>query len=142
VLVLLLKNPTFYNKNKFINLLSSDDQKTALTIRNGLVRAEFVAGRLLLMECIHRFDKGKTIEEKIIFNKNGKPFFSKSEIKFNISHTNKLIACAMGNNEMGIDVEDKKRDISSLASTILNTKQIKKYRSLNLNDRKQYLLKQ
>lgn len=37
--------------------------------------------------------------------KHGKPYLIGSELKFNISHSNAYVACAVGDGEMGIDVE-------------------------------------
>ena len=37
---------------------------------------------------------------------NGKPFLIGSEIRFNISHSGEWVVCAVGDSDMGIDVEE------------------------------------
>ncbi|GHU47274.1 hypothetical protein FACS1894218_1340 [Bacilli bacterium] len=105
MLVLLLPKPIRFNKGKFIHLLSAEDQNTASTIHNSIVRAQFIAGRLLLKESIYVFNQGKRINDVIFLDSNGKPKFKNSKIKFNISHTRELVACAIGYNDMGLDIE-------------------------------------
>jgi 4'-phosphopantetheinyl transferase len=105
MLVLLLSNPLRFNNQKFLKLLSLPDQKKALDIHNRIVQAQFIGGRLLLKECLHRTNNDKLLNAKIVISKSGKPQLSHSKIKFNISHTDKLIACAIGSQDMGIDIE-------------------------------------
>ena len=46
---------------------------------------------------------------KIYTSASGKPFFNKSNIYFNYSHSNNFIACAVSLNEVGIDIEENDR---------------------------------
>lgn len=39
-------------------------------------------------------------------NKNGKPYLNNSNLKFNISHTNKTVVCVFNNEEVGVDIEE------------------------------------
>jgi 4'-phosphopantetheinyl transferase len=111
MLVLLLPNPSRFNKQTFINRLSRQDKKNALSLRNSDARAQFIAGRLLIKEALLRFENGKFINNKIYIDKQGKPTFRSNLVHFNISHTKKLVVCAIGHNCMGIDIEMTNRKI-------------------------------
>lgn len=42
------------------------------------------------------------------YKENGKPFLTDSNIRFNLSHSGEWVVCALGNSEIGIDVEEIK----------------------------------
>ncbi len=48
----------------------------------------------------------------IKIDSNGKPYFAKSNIYFNYSHTKNYIACAISLANIGIDIEEKNREIN------------------------------
>jgi 4'-phosphopantetheinyl transferase len=121
MLVLLLLNPNRFNKQVFIDHLSKQDQKKTLNFRNADARAQFIAGRLLIREALLRFEKGKFINSEIHIDKYGKPTFRSSLVHFNISHTKKLVVCAIGHNRMGVDIEMTNREIK-LIPNIINDK--------------------
>lgn len=41
----------------------------------------------------------------VCYSKCGKPYFENSKIHFNLSHSGEWVVCAMGDSEMGVDVE-------------------------------------
>ena len=57
---------------------------------------------------------------KIKIAENGKPYFIDNSCKFNYSHSNKYIACALSNTEVGIDIEDDFKVSLEAASLYLN----------------------
>lgn len=44
-------------------------------------------------------------KDKIIYNSNGKPYLKEEQIYFNIAHSNDLVAIAVSDSEVGIDIE-------------------------------------
>lgn len=42
---------------------------------------------------------------EIVYNKYGKPFLKNIPLYFNLSHSNKWVACGWSNNEIGVDIE-------------------------------------
>lgn len=61
------------------------------------------AGILLKKACVD-FNI-ENFDNDIIYNEKGKPFFKNSQIKFNISHSDNLVALAISEKDVGIDVE-------------------------------------
>jgi len=74
-------------------------------------------GNCLISYCLLRLGLNKkksysfTKEEKWEY-KNGKPFIKGCEIKFSISHTKNACAVILSNKEVGIDIENKFRNIT------------------------------
>ena len=61
----------------------------------------------LLRYSIKSVFKVEIEDEAVMRNQYGKPSFKNNEhIKFNISHCDGLIACAVGLEEIGVDVEN------------------------------------
>lgn len=64
-------------------------------------------------------------EEPIMRNQYGKPSFkNKEHIKFNISHCDGLIACAVGLEEMGVDVENIRSFDDYVVRRVCSSKEI------------------
>ena len=54
----------------------------------------------------------------------GKPYIENSDIYFNISHSGSYILCAVGNEEVGVDIEGVHKFSESLKKKNFNTKRI------------------
>ena len=55
----------------------------------------------------------------IEFNKFGKPYLSRGKFFYNISHSKKIVVCALSDNEVGIDIQFlEKMDISPIISLL------------------------
>jgi len=63
----------------------------------------------LLLRKILNDNNIKMYDNHFNYCKNGKPYFENSNIKFSISHSNNLIAVAIDDNDLGIDVEQIKK---------------------------------
>lgn len=48
----------------------------------------------------------------ILRRKGGKPYFQNKDVFFNLSHTDSFGVCALSDFEVGVDAEEKTRDIS------------------------------
>lgn len=68
-------------------------------------------------------------------NRYGKPYFKNNEnIKFNISHCDGLIACAIGTTEIGVDVENIRNFDEYVLKRVCNMKEIDEtYKSSDSN---------
>lgn len=71
--------------------------------------SETKQARLVLKKMLDYFDIKMP---EIIISENGKPFFKKSRIHFNYSHSKNFIACAIASSEVGIDIEEIDRIVS------------------------------
>ena len=77
------------------------------------------AGRHLLAE-LYRQETGRDLP-KILTTDRGKPYFPDSDLHFSISHTPHHAFCVLSEHNVGIDAEEKDRNISlKLADKILS----------------------
>lgn len=117
-----IKNYAYYTIIKKEDILKNNDD-----LKN---QNESYIAKYLLTKMLKQFN----IElPNIKISPNGKPFFEKSNIFFNYSHTQKYIACVISNYEIGIDIEETNRIISDniskkyLNGTIDNKKRIEQW---------------
>lgn len=73
---------------------------------NNEIKSRNVQTEILLNYAINYKSDNYIPYPEIIVNEQGKPEFSNLNIKFNISHSNKYLAIATSNNEVGIDIEE------------------------------------
>ena len=79
----------------------------------------------LLRYSIKNVFKVEIEDEAIMRNQYGKPSFKNNEhIKFNISHCDGLIACAVGLEEIGVDVENIRSFDDYVVRRVCNKKEI------------------
>ena len=77
------------------------------------------AGRLLLKQ-LYREETGEDLPP-VLVTQRGKPYFEASPLHFSISHTKKHAFCVLSYKEVGIDAEEKDREIDlRLAEKILS----------------------
>ena len=77
------------------------------------------AGRLLLAR-LYREETGEDLPP-IAVTERGKPYFETASLHFSISHTKKHAFCVLSDRNVGIDAEEKSRDIDlRLAEKILS----------------------
>ena len=77
------------------------------------------AGRLLLAR-LYREETGEDLPS-IAVTERGKPYFEDSSLHFSISHTKKHAFCVLSREKVGIDAEEKDRNIDlRLADKILS----------------------
>jgi 4'-phosphopantetheinyl transferase len=62
-------------------------------------------GRLLVEAGIKKLTGRREIWKDIIYNKYGKPYLNDNLLYFNISHSDKIVVCALHGSEIGIDIE-------------------------------------
>ncbi len=93
----------------------------------------FLGGRAVLQEALNCFYSVPQIP-RIVTLDHGKPVFFESRYPFfNISHSSKLICLAIGENDLGIDVEyiKPRRNIEGLKHRILCEKELQYINQLN-----------
>ena len=84
------------------------------------------AGRRLLAN-MYREETGCPLPE-ILLGQRGKPYFAEGGYHFSVSHTKKLVFCALSKKPVGIDAEDLSREIKlSLAEKILSPYEYAQY---------------
>lgn len=67
----------------------------------------------LLLKHIIKTEKDiALIDDDILYNEHGKPFFKNVDFHFNLSNSSGLICCVLHNSEIGIDVENAAREVT------------------------------
>lgn len=79
-------------------------------------RKEWLATRALLQSTPHN-------GSKIVYNTNGAPQLSDGNKQISISHTKELIAIAISDTRVGIDIEHEERDALSITRLFLTEKE-------------------
>ena len=80
------------------------------------------AGRQLLAQMYEEIT-GKPMP-RILIAPRGKPYFAEGDLHFSISHTKGYVFCVLSETNIGMDAEEKDRDINlSLAEKILSDKE-------------------
>jgi len=98
-------------------VLDNGDKKKYKVFASTSRKLEFLSVRALLAELL-----GK--EARIVYNKNNKPFLRDGSRFISISHSNKLTAILLSNNEkVGIDLEYMSTNIGKIAFKFLNRKE-------------------
>lgn len=84
------------------------------------------AGRRLLKKMYEQYT-GKPMPS-ILTEKLGKPYFADKSLYFSISHTKRRVFCAISRNPIGIDAEERDRDIDlRLSEKILSETEKQRY---------------
>jgi phosphopantetheinyl transferase len=90
----------------------------------GTIRDESKMGYAILSDIL-KTKFGVTYHAKnILTNPNGKPYLKDSSICFNISYSQDYVACAVGQQEIGIDIEQSRKLHSKLFTKILTPEEI------------------
>lgn len=87
-------------------------------------------GKTLLHHALKDLTNNEVPPEKVAIHAQGKPYLENSPFHFNISHSHACVVCAIGLEELGIDIQyHKHSNIERLAKRILTQKEWKKFRS-------------
>jgi len=108
--------------------LSGERREKALRHRFALGRKLSVGVYLLL--CL-ALKEEYGIEEAVVFgyNENGKPFLKDyPHIYFNLSHCKKAVACAVSDNEIGVDIQDIRPVSDKVAKRVLTEAEYEEFK--------------
>lgn len=96
------------------------------------------AGRQLLRQMV--LEQTGAPMPQILTGQRGKPYFAEGDLHFSISHTKHHVFCVLRSHPVGIDAEEKDRDIDlRLADKILSPTEKAQYD--NAPDKREALLK-
>lgn len=96
--------PDFAPEENLVSLLPLEEQERCRGFGMESRRLEFLGSRLLVRRVLAHY-LGREGELPIRFPGLGKPFVEGFPLRFNLSHTEGLVACSFAWNEVGIDVE-------------------------------------
>ena len=85
-------------------------------------------GKQLLQKGLHNLIGDDKFMPNIKTSEKGKPYLANSALYFNISHSMRYVVCAIGEEEMGIDIQfHKKKDTDKVARKIMSAKEWQDY---------------
>ena len=96
-------------------LIDQHELARAVQYRNQQARAQFIAGRSLARYALAQRTNVSPHRIALKSDANGKPYASDLAWHFNLTHSAHLIACAVANSPVGIDVEHRQRHIEHLS---------------------------
>jgi len=117
-----------------MDLLSDERREKALKYRSPSAR-KLSVGVYLLLRLAVKEEYG--IEEAVEFgyNENGKPFLKDyPHIHFNLSHCKKAAACAVSDNEVGVDVQETRPVSDKVAKRVLTEAEYEKFKVAQIPD--------
>ena len=90
------------NIEKYYNQLDERRHESVLKQKNADNRIRTLTAGLMIKRICDEND----LKMQLVYNEHGKPEFVNSDIKFNLSHSGKYLACAYGNEQVGVDVQE------------------------------------
>lgn len=91
--------------SRFLSQLSPDERRQYRHFKLESRRREFLLSRLMIRRLMAAYLNREFRDIAIVYQAKGKPFMEGSFLRFNLSHTQGLIACSFSQREVGIDVE-------------------------------------
>jgi len=92
----------FYKE--FENLLSVEEKEKYFSFNNESYKIRKIVSRGLLRKVLGFIFENEKID--FYYNEYGKPFLKKNPIYFNVSHASKHVMIGLGQNPIGVDIED------------------------------------
>ena len=120
-------------RDRYLALLSADELQRYHRFVFDKSRRQFLMGRVLVRSVLSQYASVAPDEWEFAYTGRGKPYiapeFGLSHLRFNHSHTDQLVACAVATqNEVGIDVECIDREVSEkLAEYCLSAPELARY---------------
>ena len=108
--IICIKDISDEEYEKYYSLLSEQKKKQVDAYKFERDKRLSVCAQMLAKKMIAN-KTGAPVEEIIILsNPNGKPYAKNADIEFNLSHSGDMVACALSEKPIGVDIE-KMRDI-------------------------------
>ena len=109
---------------RLLETLPAWRKEKALAIKNDSVRRESVLSFALLMHALKK-EMGVTGGLEVTYTEHGKPLLKHHPgVHFNLSHCREAVACAVGECQVGVDVERRGRYDEVLARHISNDNEL------------------
>ncbi len=94
-----------FDEKKFKNKISKLRYEKIKTLKKEKDKLLSLGAELLLNYAVQQYFPGVVEPVKYYYNKNGKPFIEGNPVYFSLSHSGNYSACAISDNEIGIDIE-------------------------------------
>jgi len=128
-------------QNRLLHYLPEESRLRTQNHTNPKSRLQSVAGELLARYAIRHFTDNPVVEINIHFGEKGKPFVENlTDIHFNISHSGDYVVCAVSVNEVGIDVERKRKVNLRIAERYFSPAELLDLMKFDEEDRMNYFI--
>ncbi|AJA48997.1 4'-phosphopantetheinyl transferase Sfp [Clostridium pasteurianum DSM 525 = ATCC 6013] len=125
--------------DEFFKYISAEKIQRLLRFRISEDKKRGMVSDLLVRYLICNKLKIKNHEINFTVNKFGKPFLKDYiGLEYNISHSNELVVCAIGNYGVGIDIEYIKDIDLNTANYVFSTEEYEEYNNVSLNKKLDY----
>lgn len=125
--------------DNFFQHMSAEKIQRMLKFKRYEDRKRGVIGELLIRYLVCGKLGINNNEINFIPNKYGKPFLKDYiGLEYNISHSNELVVCAVGDYEVGIDIEYVKDMDIDAANYVLSTDEKEEYKGISENEKLDY----
>lgn len=126
-----------YPMEQLWQTLSNDEQQRATRFHFERDRRRFIVGRGLLRAILGRYAHIEAAQVRFVYGQRGKPALAEvyggETLKFNVSHSNGHILCAITNlREIGVDIEHVHviSEADAIAERFFSTQENEVYRQL------------
>ena len=119
------------------DVLRADDVDEIGAVKNEKLRNQKATARLLLRHALK--DCGLQEKESIKKTDKGKPYIERENLFFNISHTDRLVVCAVADKEIGVDVEKIRKLSDAAIKSILCPSEISVFQTLSQKEKNEYV---
>ncbi len=108
---------TIEEYKKYFEIMSDERKAAILRLRFDGDKKRSILGEALARQGISA--KCGILQEEILFGREdyGKPFCKNANVHFNISHSKEMVACAVSENKIGVDIE-KMRNLETRITRI------------------------
>jgi 4'-phosphopantetheinyl transferase len=116
---------------RLLAILTSAEADRAARFHHDADRRRSIVGRAVLRHLLSRHFGVKPQALRFELRENGKPFLPQSEIHFNVSHSGEIVAIALAANEVGVDIEAKRRipEIAAIAGRFFSKDEAERVRA-------------
>lgn len=94
-----------FDEKKFKNKISKLRYEKIKTLKKEKDKLLSLGAELLINYAVKQYFPGVVEPVKYYYNNNGKPFIEGNPLYFSLSHSGNYSACAISDNEIGIDIE-------------------------------------
>ncbi len=115
---------------ELLELIPSIRREKTMRYKTPEARRQSLGAGILLQEVMKRYD---IKESDIYFGENGKP--EAKNIYFNLSHSNEVVICAVGECAVGCDIEKIKKEPKKVAQKCLSQSELSYLESLSNEER-------
>lgn len=108
------------SREHYVDLIDAERRERIEKIKSENDKLRSLAAGVL----INHMREDAQISSPISYGEHGKPYVTDNSLYFNLSHSGDYVAIAYGDNEVGIDIQKKRKITEALAARILTPSEL------------------